>query len=268
MSACPLSGASYHTLEAPIHSFDNVDPEALGSLDAYVSEKKIIHSSNIRMPLLDHHIATRRPDHRATPVLLTLLIFSCLAFVGSAFWSCFPHYLSLPDVPDRHAPFADNLSAALRTQAYRTLANENFDDALEMMCVLPALCFPSSNLMHLSITGARISNVHSMDVAKPICGITSCGPSPFCEHLLCIDAQLTRLSAHDHARHLSLNSTYVAESAVVLHWQGTDNNLKPVLTTNSDGVSGACFQRLAHNLPRHSGVGREKTRKKCTGFGT
>jgi hypothetical protein len=29
----------------------------------------------------------------------------------------------------------------------------------------------------------------------------------------------------------------VAESAVVLHWQGTDSSLKPVLITNSDGMS-------------------------------
>jgi len=34
----------------------------------------------------------------------------------------------------------------------------------------------------------------------------------------------------------SLNRTDVAESAVVLHWQGTDRSLKPVLISNSDAV--------------------------------
>jgi hypothetical protein len=36
----------------------------------------------------------------------------------------------------------------------------------------------------------------------------------------------------------------VAESAVVLHWQGTDSSLKPVLITNSDGMSGVSVQLL------------------------
>ena len=39
-------------------------------------------------------------------------------------------------------------------------------------------------------------------------------------------------------RNPSLNRTDVAESAVVLHWQGTDSSLKPILVSNSDGVSG------------------------------
>lgn len=29
----------------------------------------------------------------------------------------------------------------------------------------------------------------------------------------------------------------MGESALVLHWQGTNNDLKPVLITNSDGMS-------------------------------
>jgi len=33
----------------------------------------------------------------------------------------------------------------------------------------------------------------------------------------------------------------VGESAVVLQWQGTDSSLKPVLITNSDGVSSTRF---------------------------
>jgi hypothetical protein len=36
----------------------------------------------------------------------------------------------------------------------------------------------------------------------------------------------------------------VAESAVVLHWQGTDSSLKPVLVTNSDGMSRVVVQLL------------------------
>lgn len=45
-----------------------------------------------------------------------------------------------------------------------------------------------------------------------------------------------------HSRDPSLNRTDVADSAVVLHWQGTDSSLKPVLITNSDGMSGVSVQ--------------------------
>lgn len=38
----------------------------------------------------------------------------------------------------------------------------------------------------------------------------------------------------------------VAESAVVLHWQGSDSSLKPVLITNSDGMSGISARLLGH----------------------
>lgn len=37
----------------------------------------------------------------------------------------------------------------------------------------------------------------------------------------------------------------MAGSAVVLHWQGTDSSLKPVLITNSDGMSGVFVQVLS-----------------------
>jgi hypothetical protein len=38
-------------------------------------------------------------------------------------------------------------------------------------------------------------------------------------------------------RNFSLHWTYVGQSAVVLHWQGTDRSLNPMLITNSDGLS-------------------------------
>ena len=68
--------------------------------------------------------------------------------------------------------------------------------------------------------------------------------------LLCVRARTfshglgTTLSAHLHSRVPSLNRTDVAESAVVLHWQGTDSSLQPVLITNSDGMSGVFVQLL------------------------
>ena len=37
----------------------------------------------------------------------------------------------------------------------------------------------------------------------------------------------------------------MGESAVVIHWQGTDSKLKPVLVTNSDGMSGVSVQLLS-----------------------
>lgn len=57
-----------------------------------------------------------------------------------------------------------------------------------------------------------------------------------CLHAMALNK--TKLSAGVHCRKPSLNRTDVAKSAVVLHWQGTNSSLKPVLISNSDGVSG------------------------------
>lgn len=50
-----------------------------------------------------------------------------------------------------------------------------------------------------------------------------------------------------HYRNPSVHHALVGDSAVVLHWQGTDSNMKPMLITNSDGMS-QCFI-FGHVLP-------------------
>jgi len=138
MTVRPLPGASYHTLEtAVLHSFANVDLEAVGSLNAYdlPSEKKS-HPSDESTPLLDQSPESRAARNRhGLPMLLAILVFFCLAFTASAFLGYSAHRLLMPDVPDRHTSIADQLSSVLQAQSYRTLVNENYDGALVTMCV-------------------------------------------------------------------------------------------------------------------------------------
>jgi len=195
MPVRPLPGASYHTLETILHSFANVDPEAVGSLNAYGPSEKQGYLSEERTPLLSQPPSAAAARYRrGPPVLLLLILFFCLAFVASAFLGYSPHHFPLSYVPDRHAPLADYLASALQAQSYRTLVNENYDTALKL----------------------------------------------FDENLQCSRGGCHEANLRDHLVHtfplviLSLNRTNIAESAVVLHWPGTDSGLKPVLITNSD----------------------------------
>jgi hypothetical protein len=139
MPVRPLPGASYHTLETVLHSFANVDLEAVGSFNAPEPSEKQSHPSNESTPLLDQTPDSRERNRRGLPLLLVILVFFCLAFTASAFLGYSAHRLLMPDVPDRHASIAEHLSSALQAPSYRMLVNENYDGALVTMCVHSAV---------------------------------------------------------------------------------------------------------------------------------
>ena len=249
MPVRPLPGASYHTLETILHSFANVDPEAVGSLNAYDPSEKQGYSSEERTPLLSQPPFTPARHRRGLPILLFLILFFCLAFVASAFWGYSPHHFPLSYVPDRHEPLADYLTSSLQAQSYRMLVNENYDTALKMLFVpssrrfahaFPVFHFRSLTLV-MNMSATKNYNAHAALVMKPISGIISSGLSLWCAwHCPYLDSPtcgVTNIISINY-RDLSLNRTDIAESAVVLHWPGTDSGLKPVLITNSDGASG------------------------------
>jgi hypothetical protein len=134
MSSRPLPGASYHTLETILHSFANVDLEAVGSLESLESpsEKMPLSSSDESTPLLE---SSRVRIRHGLPMLLALLLFFCLAFTASALLGYSASRWLMPDVPDRHVSMADHLSSSFQAQSHRTLVNEYYNGALEMMCV-------------------------------------------------------------------------------------------------------------------------------------
>jgi len=88
------------------------------------------------------------------------------------------------------------MSSAFQAQSYRTLINEYYDGALVTMD--RKLNCLRDECQEVSVRGFLLRTFPLLD--------------------------------------LSLNRTDVAESAVVLHWQGTDSNLQPVLISNSDAV--------------------------------
>jgi hypothetical protein len=132
MSSRPLPGASYHTLETILHSFANVDLEAVGSLDTLESpsEKKSL-LSNESTPLLKSRVRNRH----GLSMLLGLIVFFCFAFTASAFLGYSASRWLMPDVPDRHVSVADHLSSAFQEQSYRNLVNGLYNDALVTLCV-------------------------------------------------------------------------------------------------------------------------------------
>lgn len=140
MSARPLPGASYHTVETLLHSFANADLEAVGSLDTLESpsEKKPLLSDE-STPLLESRVRTRH----GLSMLLGLIVFFCLAFTASAFLGYSATRWLMPDVPDRHLSVAEQLSSAFQAQSYKTLVNEYYNSALVTLCVrVSRLFFP------------------------------------------------------------------------------------------------------------------------------
>ena len=144
MSVRPLPGASYHTFDTFFHSFDHSDLEAAivhRTSSCRPSEKKNFDGfdepeHHVDQPALAPHPHSRGRHYRGPPVLLSVIVLCCLAFVASAFWSYSSSLPPLPDVPDRHAPLANYLSSAFRTQSsFRKLVDEHYDGALEMTCV-------------------------------------------------------------------------------------------------------------------------------------
>jgi len=193
MPSRPLPGASYHTLETILHSFANVDLEAVGSLETLESpSEKNSPPTHESTPLLDSRVRIRH----GLPMLLALLLFFCLAFTASAFLGYSASRWLMPDVPDRHVSIADHLSSAFQAQSHRTLVNEYYNGALVTMDQ-KLNCLRDDECQH----NVREYFLRTFPLLDP-----------------------------------SLNHTDVGESAVVLHWQGIDSSLQPVLITNSDAV--------------------------------
>jgi hypothetical protein len=132
MSSRPLPGASYHTLETVLHSFANVDLEAVGSLESLEPlSEKISPRSGESTPLLEGRVRNRH----GLPMLLALIVFFCFAFTASALLGYSASRWLMPDIPVRHLSIADHLSSAFQAQSHRTLLNEYYNGALVMMCV-------------------------------------------------------------------------------------------------------------------------------------
>jgi hypothetical protein len=180
MSSRPLPGASYHTLETILHSFANVDLEAVGSLETLESpSEKKSHPSDESMPLLESRVRIRH----GLPMLLSLLVFFCLAFTASAFLGYSASRWLMPDVPDRHVSVADHLSSAFQAQSYRTLVDEHYNGALVTMCVRVSHFFsiPACPRFLIPMIGTRNSIVYvMMNVRNSMCGTLSSGLSLFC----------------------------------------------------------------------------------------
>jgi hypothetical protein len=128
MSVHPLPGASYHTIDTPLFACSDVDLEAKGSSDPRTLP---IYTSNSPLPGQTPSIRTLRC--RGPPVVLVLLLFCCFAFVVSAFTGLPANRSLLPDVPESHAWSENHISAAFRSQPYRSLVEENHEGALEIL---------------------------------------------------------------------------------------------------------------------------------------
>lgn len=203
MSVRPLPGASYHTFDA----FPYTDLEALDHFDTppgydiSPSDEKDGFDHTFHRECRcqqQHHSSSRRQSrYRGPPVLLSIIVLCCLAFVASAFWQYSSN--ALPHVPRRHASLADRLSSAFRTESQRAMINKHYDSALQM--------------------------IHR----KLECSSVGCDDG----HPIDVRGSLLQTFTLENP---SVKQVLVGESALVLHWQGTNSGLKPVLVGNNHAV--------------------------------
>lgn len=197
MSLRPLPGASYHTVDAnPLFTSLDFDLEATGSSDARILSKDHIHTSEDRPSPLTQTPSSRTSNRRGPPVLLALLLLCCLAFVASAVTGLPTNRVLFPDVPEGHARLANYIPVMFQAQPYRSLVEANYEGALE--------------ILRQKLDRSRVGGHHA-DLREYLR-----------QTFPLVD--------------LSLDWSYVGQSAVVLNWQGSDPSLKPVLITNSDAV--------------------------------
>ncbi|KAH9979586.1 hypothetical protein BGW80DRAFT_1248892 [Lactifluus volemus] len=134
--------------------------------------------------------------------MLVLLMLCCLAFVVSAYAERAADHLLLSDVSATHAhactSVEENIEGALEI-LYTLRTHPIFDDYLIL-----------GNREQQNRDGSRVEG-HQADLREYL-------------------RQMFPLA------NFSLHWTYVGQSAVILHWQGTDHGLKPVLISNSDDV--------------------------------
>ena len=144
MSVRPLPGASYHTFD----TFPYTDIEAIGHFDTLPSydiepfdEKHGLDTFHHGCRCKQHLHQTRDRRQRrccGLPVLFSLIVFCCLAFLVSAFWKISSDPLPLPVVSGRHASLADRLASTFQTQSHRAMVDEHYENAKKMMCVPPS----------------------------------------------------------------------------------------------------------------------------------
>ena len=140
MSVRPLLGASYHTIHtSPL--FD-IDLEAEASPHFNHFPQKNIYTSKERLPLLDQIPSSRTVRHRAPPVMLVLLLLCCLAFVVCAYTGRPSNHLIMSDMSASHAHgwLSSHISAAFRSQSYRSSVKENIEGALEILYAYTHRC--------------------------------------------------------------------------------------------------------------------------------
>jgi hypothetical protein len=137
---------------------------------------------------------------RGPPVMLILLLLCCLSFVASAYVgraSADQFIMPLFCVPERHAPRAAQLSAAFRTSPNKEWVYGTQEKALDIL----------KQKYNSSRVGCHAANVR--DYMRQTHSVVES----------------------------SLEWADVSESAIVLHWQGSDSKLKPVIIANTDGLS-------------------------------
>jgi len=207
MSVRPLPGASYHTFD----TFPYTDIEAVGHFDTLPSydikpfdEKHGLdtfhHGCRCKQHLHQTRDGPQRRRRCGPPVLLSLIVLCCLTFVVSAFWKYSSDPLPLPVVPGRHASLADRLASTFQTPSHRAMVDEHYESAKKLID------------------------------RKIECSSFSSG----CDgHQVNIRRSLLQTFTLENP---SIYHALVGESALVLHWQGTNNDLKPVLITNSPAV--------------------------------
>ena len=132
MAARPLPGASYHTVDLAFHSYPDVDPEAADSYGPSEKALSTLEGGTLQTSQGTAHL------RRGRPVMLILLLLCCLAFVASAFTGrtsddqLFAH---IPCVPERHAPLADEISAAFQPAQSAYGVYMDHLSALSVLCV-------------------------------------------------------------------------------------------------------------------------------------
>lgn len=233
MASRPLPGATYHTADLAFHSSSDVDLEAV---DSYGSSEK----GRVHLPVQTSQQAQPR---RGPPVMLILLLLCCMSFVASAYMgraSGDQFMEPLFCVPERHAPRAAQLSAAFHTSPSKEWVYGTQKKALDILYVRTLHCAQKLLLFHWltlrhrkqkynsSRVGCHATNVRDyMRQTYPVVLVISWRPHSF---------PLFRTHTPSY-RESSLQWTNVSQSAIVLHWQGSDSKLKPVIITNADGLS-------------------------------
>lgn len=237
MASRPLPGATYHTADLAFHSCSDVDLEAI---DSYGSSEK----GHVHLPVQTSQHGTARL-RRGPPVMLILLLLCCLSFVASAYMGNASRDLfdvpPLLCVPERQAPRAAQLSAAFRTSPNKEWVFGTQKKALDILYVRTLHCARKWLSFHWLTLRHRKQNYNSSRDGCHAANVRDYMRQTY-SIVLVISWRAAFISGlfHTHTpfhRASSLQWTDVSQSAIVLHWQGADSKLRPVIITNTEGLS-------------------------------